>query len=212
MYYKGRQIRELGRTNSDLHGFGDSIRQELSKRLPAGALKALDVGTGFGITTEFLARNLSPDSVIWTLDPSAEVLERARESLRGKRLASRIRFVHGSLGTPKLRSGFFDLLVSVMVLHHLEDLPSTVAEMARILGDSGLILIVDYSPKASHELEFKVEHREEDFFKASEVAAELRRRGFATRVSDFGLWYLVEGRRKSRRLRSATMPGQRLVS
>lgn len=52
MYYKSKEVKKLGHDCSDLQGFGEQIRRELSKRLPQDRdVKVLDVGTGFAITT-----------------------------------------------------------------------------------------------------------------------------------------------------------------
>jgi SAM-dependent methyltransferase len=196
MFYKGREVKELGRHNSDLHGFGDRVRNELSRRIPLDRdVKILDVGTGFATTTEFLARILSKKSRIWTLDPSATVLKKARAVMKANGLDSRVEFIHGSMNRVDIPDEFFDVLVSVMALHHMKELHTPIGEMARVLGDRGRALLVDYSPEAAHELEFRAEHREQDFFQAKDVAATLSEEGFRTKTSDFGLWYLVEGRK-----------------
>jgi len=196
MHYKGKEVKELGQNHSDLQGFGEQIRMELSKRIPHGKdVKALDVGTGFAITTEFLARTLSNGSRIWTLDPSGGVLKHAKDHLRAKGLDSRIEFMHGSIDRVDLPDGFFDILVSAMVLHHVKDLNQAMNEMARVVGGQGRILIVDYNPSAANKLKFKAEHRERDFFPAKDVAIALKSLGFSVESADFGLWYLVEGKR-----------------
>jgi SAM-dependent methyltransferase len=196
MFYKGREVKALGRHNSDLHGFGDKVRNELSTRIPRDRdVRVLDVGTGFATTAEFLARTLSKESRIWTLDPSPTVLKKARAAMKAKGLDSRVEFIRGSMDRVDLPDEFFDFLVSVMTLHHMKELHTPIGEMARVLGNRGRVLLVDYSPEAAHELEFRVEHREKDFFQASDVAATLNEEGFRTKTSDFGLWYLVEGTR-----------------
>src|SRR5579883_2480920 len=118
---------------SDLHGFGEVIRGELSEHIPRDeSLDVLDVGTGFGISIEFLARRLSKRSVIWTVDPSREVLARAKEAT-DKSLAGRLRFAVASAEKLAFEDESFDIVVSVMVLHHIEKLQPALAEMARVL-------------------------------------------------------------------------------
>ena len=195
MFYKGKKVRGLGSHNSDFFGFGDMIRAELSSRIESSTgLRVLDVGTGFAVTAEFLSKTLSSAS-IWTLDPSASVLGKARATLKSKGLASRMEFVQGSIDHTRFPDGLFDLVVSVMALHHLKDLDIAVAEMGRITGESGQILLVDYTPRAAHDLDFRVEHREEDFFSARRVSVALQREGFETQASLFGLWYIVDAHR-----------------
>lgn len=196
MFYKGKEVRRLGRHSSDLHGFGGQVREELSKHIPSRrGLKVLEVGTGFANTTEFLARTLPAGDRIWTLDPSASVLRKAKALLRSDGFDSNIEFVRGTIDRTDFRDGFFDTVISVMTLHHLKGLASALAEMARVTSGSGIILLVDYHPKAAHELEFRFEHKESDFFSPLDVAAALRGKSFATSSFDFGLWYLVRAER-----------------
>jgi ubiquinone/menaquinone biosynthesis C-methylase UbiE len=198
VYYKGKEVSELGHGHdgSDLHGFGEQIRVELSKRIPRDEeVKVLDVGTGFAMTTEFLARTLSKGSRIWTLDPSSEVLQHAREKLETKGLATRVEFVCGSVDHIRFHDGYFGLVLSVMMLHHVEGAPKGLREMARVVRAGGRIVVVDYSPDAASELEFRARHARQDFLPMSEVDKVLATNGFAVKSSDFGRWYLVDGRR-----------------
>lgn len=184
-------------SNTDLHGFGEAIRRELGSRIPRDErMKVLDVGTGFGINVAYLARWLSKGSTVWTVDPSREVLEDVR-ALLGREDARRVKFVEAAADDLPFEDGAFDAVVSVMVLHHIEKLQPALREMARVLGAGGTMLIVDYRPEASHELEFGTRHEEEDFFTPEQVAGRLRRLGMEPVQSDHGVWYLVEAKRPS---------------
>ena len=82
--------------------------------------------------------------------------------------------------------------------------------MARVLKPGGKLLVVDYLPMASHELEFQTRHEEADFFKPADVLKEVRKLGMGGRTSDFGMWYLVEakGRPKARLQRVGAGPAK----
>ena len=68
--------------NSDFHGYGGKIRKELAVHIPKNRnVKVLDVGTGFGSTTGFLAKHLSKGSKVWTIDPSKEILDNVKTKL-----------------------------------------------------------------------------------------------------------------------------------
>ena len=121
MFYKGGKL-VAASPNTDLHGYGEAIRKELEKRVPANKeLTVLDVGTGFGMNVEFLARRLSKGSEIWTVDPSKEVLRGVKKAL-DKQLARLVRFAEASAEDLGFENGFFDIVVSVMLLHHIERL------------------------------------------------------------------------------------------
>jgi ubiquinone/menaquinone biosynthesis C-methylase UbiE len=193
-YYKGGKMVVASR-NTDLHGYGEAIRGELGRRIPRGKkLKVLDVGTGFGINVAFLAGWLSKGSAVWTVDPSEEVLTDVKAAL-DKESARLVTFAVATADDLDFGDGFFDVVVSVMVLHHVEKLQPALKEMARVLKTGGTLVVVDYKPEASHLLEFRTRHEEADFFGPSTVVKEIGRLGMVGRPSDFGVWYLVEAKK-----------------
>jgi len=198
--------------NTDLHGYGGAIRKELGKRIPRNKrLRVLDVGTGFGINVAFLSRRLQKGSEIWTVDPSKEVLADVKANLGGEG-SSRVNFVEASADDLDFGEGFFDVVVSVMVLHHIEKLQPALKEMARVLKPGGRLIIIDYKPEASHELEFRTRHDESDFFKPEAVARAVGRLGFHGRPNDFGLWYLVEAKKGRVSSSPPSSPGGRGIA
>jgi ubiquinone/menaquinone biosynthesis C-methylase UbiE len=194
VFYKGGKM-VAGSPNTDLHGYGEQIRQEVGSRVPRDKkLKVLDVGTGFGINVAFLARWLSKGSEVWTVDPSKEVLANVKAMLAAQGLHM-VNFAEASADDLDFADGSFDVVVSVMVLHHLEKLQPALKEMARVLSPDGVLVIVDYKPEASHELEFATRHEKKDFFRPSAVATALGTLGMKAVPNDHGLWYLVEAKK-----------------
>jgi ubiquinone/menaquinone biosynthesis C-methylase UbiE len=191
MFYKGEKLKGHIASATDLHGLGPKVRMELANLISHDDVKVLDVGTGSAGTAEFLARSLSKRSRIWTLDPSKEVLARATRTLAAKGLGSRIEFVHASADETGLRTGFFDYVVSVMALHHFEDLRPTTKEMVRILKASGKVLLADFKPEAADEFHFTTRHAKSDFLTPSQVARTLRGEGAKAVTHNFDFWYLV---------------------
>ncbi len=193
-HYKGERAAARS-PNTDLHGHGEAIRRELGRLIPRDRkLDVLDVGTGFGMNVAFLARWLSKGSAIWTVDPSKEVLADVEASL-GEESSRLVRFAVASAEDLGFEDGSFDVVVSVMVLHHIERLRPALREMVRVLRPGGRLAIVDYKPEASHELDFRSRHEEADFFEARAVVEGLGGLGLAGRGRDFGLWYLVEAKK-----------------
>jgi SAM-dependent methyltransferase len=192
LFYKGERMAATS-PNSDLHGYGDAIRRELGRRIPREReLRVLDVGTGFGINVGFLTGWLARGSEVWTVDPSREVIANVEAGLdaEGARV---VRFAVATADQLPFEDGFFDAVVSVMVLHHLDRLEPALEEMERVLKPGGTLLVVDYKPEASRRLEFKSLHKEEDFFAPDAVARGMGRLGVRPRATDFGVWFLVEG-------------------
>jgi len=207
-HYKGEKM-AVASANTDLHGYGRAIRLELSRRLPSGRkLRVLDVGSGFGINAAFLARSLPKGSEVWTVDPSPEVLDNAKKSLGAD--AARLRFREASAHDLGFDEGYFDAVVSVMVLHHVVALQPAIAEMARVLRPGGTLLAVDYKPEASHKLDFKSRHEEKDFFSPEAVARGMAMAGLEAAEEEHGVWYLVEGRKaaSARRRRAGRAPSR----
>ncbi len=194
MFYKGGTL-AASSPNTDLHGYGEEIRKEVGRRIPHDKkLEVLDVGTGFGTSVAFLSRWLSKGSAIWTVDPSKEVLSEVKATV-GRESSRRVNFVQASAEDLEFEDGSFDFVVSVMVLHHIERLRPALSEMARVLKPGGTLLVIDYLPKASHELEFQTRHEESDFFEPQAVAREIGDLGLPARQTGFGMWYLVEARK-----------------
>ncbi|MDG7006526.1 MAG: class I SAM-dependent methyltransferase [Nitrososphaerota archaeon] len=198
-YYKGSRSTAAS-PNSDLHGFGDEIRKELAGRIPRERLKVLDVGTGFGMNAAFLAGHLPRGSLVWTVDPSKEVLEEVEADL-SKRGLRGLKFVEATADSLPFEDGSFDAVVSVMVLHHVEELGPALKEMWRVLKTGGNLILVDYKPEASRELEFKARHDAEDFFSPAAVAEEMAALGIEPEAGDFRVWYVVSAVKRPSALR-----------
>jgi len=192
LFYKGKRMKKTPSPGADLQGFGYDVRGELASRIPHGDIKVLDVGTGFAGNAEFLAKTLSDGSRIWTLDPSAEVLTKARETLEAQGLGRRVEFVKGSIERVDLSGESFDLVISVMALHHMKSLQAALDGMSRVVRGGGKVLLADFSPEAARKLKFGGLHKAADFFSAEAVKSALRGRMRTSRAWDFGLWYIIE--------------------
>lgn len=197
MYYKGRKIQRPTTFSDDFHGYGTEIRSELARRLPKKkGQKVLDVGTGLGSTAGFLTNHLTKGSKIWTIDPSEEMLKDAR-----KRLAEEgtgpipIEFVQAKASKLDFKDNFFDTIVSVMVLHHVENLRNVLKELVRVLKKGGRLLLVDYAPEAGKYLVFVREHLESDFYDPESAEKIIRQLRLQAKVRRIRLWYLVDARK-----------------
>ena len=196
MYYKGKKIDRPTTCNEDFHGFGDRIRAELGKSISRKRkLNVLDIGTGFGAAAAFLSQHLSKESKLWTADPSEEMLDGARTNLSEEGLDKRIpiEFVQAEAKNLDFEDGFFDVIVSIMVLHHVADLHAALNRLLQVLKKGGKLLLVDYVPKASEELEFHKRHAMSDFFEPKDVAKSMKTLGAkSVKIKRTKLWYLIE--------------------
>jgi ubiquinone/menaquinone biosynthesis C-methylase UbiE len=210
LFYKGKkrehETDEDLRTShdEDFHGFGSEIREELSKRLKRfdssnSEIKVLEIGTGFARTLYFLAETLPKTRAkIWTVDPSSDVLNNAKKFLQEKSLDAIVEFVEATAEKlDKFNANDFDLVISVMVLHHVLALDPVLKEMVRVVKtkkEGGEIILIDYKPEA-HTLPFSKQHEEKDFFKAHDIEIEAKSLGLESEFKDYGYWYLGELRK-----------------
>lgn len=111
---------------------GDAL--DLSSRM-----SALDVGCGTGRLTILLADRIG--SAVVT-DPSAGMVQVARQRIEEAGLRDRLRAVQADLTTDRL-VGSFDVAWSSMALHHVHDLDALLLSVAGLLVDGGRLAIAD---------------------------------------------------------------------
>jgi len=102
-------------------------------------MRAVDVGGGTGRLSILLADRVG--SVVVT-DPSAGMVQVARERIDAAGLSDRVRAVRADLTTDRL-DGAFDVVWSSMALHHVQDLDGLLRSVAELLVHGGRLLIAD---------------------------------------------------------------------
>ena len=174
MYYKGEKIdSQITQPSNDFHGQGERMRSEPARALvpmKKNGLKVLDIGTGYGRNVMFLSKVLPSGKKIWTVDPSEEVLENAKKVLQEEK---DVTFVKRTTEELPFEDGFFDVVVSLVLLHHLQGLERGLKEMLRVLSKKGKLILIDWSPEA-HVLPFSSKHERKDFFSAETVHSALQ--------------------------------------
>jgi ubiquinone/menaquinone biosynthesis C-methylase UbiE len=108
---------------------------------PRPGAKVVDVGCGTG---EVLARYAVAGCRVAGLDASAGMLAEAR-----RRLGPGALLITGEATALPFTTGTADLVMAMMLFHTLlpEDRPAALAEMARVAGGRGRVLIADYGPR-----------------------------------------------------------------
>ncbi len=101
--------------------------------------RVLDVGTGPGQLLSSLADAVGPDGLARGVDPSASMVEMARERAGGRALVEE----GGVDGPGSLPDGPFDAIVCTQVLEYVADVPAALAEFARVLRPGGRVLVLD---------------------------------------------------------------------
>lgn len=104
----------------------------------------LDVGCGTGSLAIAAARRVRGSGVVHGVDPSAELVARARKKAR--RAGVDVTFAVAAGEELPLPDASFDVVLSTLVFHHLshDTLRATVAEIRRVLKPGGRMLAVDF--------------------------------------------------------------------
>ncbi len=108
--------------------------------------RILDVGCGTGYLTRLLAPLAGPAGQVTGIDPSAPMLDHARE-----RAPHNCSYQVGEGQALPFPDASFDVLVSTVAVHHM---PSSarglaVQEMFRVLRPGGRLLIAEFHPPAN---------------------------------------------------------------
>ena len=119
---------------------------------PVGRL--LDIGTGTGRMIELLGPAAA--SAIG-VDRSPEMLRLARGKIEAAGLA-RAEVRHADMYALPRSDGSADTVVLHQVLHYADAPARVIAEAARVLGDDGRLLVVDFAPHDREELRARHAH------------------------------------------------------
>ncbi|WAX57992.1 class I SAM-dependent methyltransferase [Jatrophihabitans cynanchi] len=139
-------------------------------------MTALDVGGGTGRLSILLADQVA--SVVVT-DPSAGMVQVARERIEAAGLGDRVRAVQADLMTDRL-DGIYDVVWSSMALHHVQDLDRLLRSVAGLLADGGRLCIADLDedPDGAFHAD-KADFDGHHGFDRKRLAEQLTRAGFA---------------------------------
>jgi ubiquinone/menaquinone biosynthesis C-methylase UbiE len=139
-------------------------------------MRALDVGGGTGRLSILLSDRVG--SVVVT-DPSAGMVQVARERIQAAGLSDRLRAVQVDLTTDPL-DGAYDVVWSSMALHHVQDLDGLLRSVAELLVNGGRLAIADLDEDRdgafhAHKADFDGHHG----FDRQRLAEQLADAGFA---------------------------------
>lgn len=109
----------------------------LESRIPVGAQRVLDVGSGDGFLAGRLAQRI-PEVTAVELD--APVLSRAQTRFA----AAPIRWINGDVMTVELPAEGFDAVVSNAALHHIDDTRAALGRFAELVRPGGSLAVVTF--------------------------------------------------------------------
>ncbi len=107
--------------------------------------RVLDVGPGPGFVTLLLAGQVGPTGLVYAVDPSAEALAYLQR-LQTERHIANIKSFVADAATLDLPGVALDAALVAMVLHHTDDPPGIMRNVARLLKPNGLAVIAEFHP------------------------------------------------------------------
>jgi ubiquinone/menaquinone biosynthesis C-methylase UbiE len=137
-------------------GTGSKIYDRLSRHLAGGLYRCvadeivtaqqagvvLDVGCGPGHLALLVAQR-APYLSVRGVDISADMVQRAMENTARAGLAGRVRFDVSGRSRLPYEDASVDLVVSTLSMHHWEDVPGMLRELARVVRPGGQVWIYD---------------------------------------------------------------------
>lgn len=151
-----------------------AVARAIREDLPLdGSERLLEYGAGTGLVTEALRDAVGPVTLV---DTSAGM----REAMRAKVAAGAIpdaRIWDLDLSVAPVPDERFDLVVTVMTLHHIADLGPVLAAFAELLEEGGHLCVVDLEAEdgSFHSDDFHGHHG----FERDDLAAQLAAAGFS---------------------------------
>ena len=134
-----------------LHVPEAEVEAAMAEMLGGDLGRLVDIGTGTGRILELLGPAASQAIGI---DRSPEMLRIARGKLDGQPYELR----QGDINALQLTEGSADTITLHQVLHFLPAPASAIGECARLLGEGGQLLIVDFAPHEREELRLDHAH------------------------------------------------------
>ncbi len=104
---------------------------------PVSGVRLLDIGGGTGAATEQFAAGCAE---VIVLEPDR------RKIAQGRRRRPTIRFQEGRAEEISFPDATFDRVTSVVAFHHMGNQESALAEMRRVLRDSGRLVVFELPP------------------------------------------------------------------
>jgi ubiquinone/menaquinone biosynthesis C-methylase UbiE len=109
----------------------------------------LDVGCGTGTLAIAAKRRVGDGGTVDGIDPSVEMIERARKKATRAHSGAAFRVAHAE--SLPFETSHFDVVLSTVMLHHLPRAvrAQAIQEMRRVVKPGGRILIVDFGTRTS---------------------------------------------------------------
>lgn len=117
------------------------VAEAVRRAVPlTGSTRVLEYGAGTGLVSQQLPGNTGP---LTLADPSSGMRDVMHGKVATGALPATARVWDLDLSEGNVPGERFDLIVTVMTLHHIADVPAVLAAFARLLDDGGHLCVVD---------------------------------------------------------------------
>ena len=147
--------------------FGATFHLEALLHLLPADLVVADLGTGTGYLLPALARHFRR---VIAVDSSPPMLELAGRRVAEERLGN-VELRAGQVESLPLADGEVDLVLALLILHHVADLPTTLTDIARALKPGGTLLVVDLHPHGNEAFRVQMADRKSGVDRAEMLRA-----------------------------------------
>ncbi len=173
--------------------FGDSIARQILRAFIPDNFVVADVGAGTGYLLEVFGDR--PKRVV-AIDNNEAMFAVARRKVASLGL-NNVQFREGDAHKPPIKKNEANLVTFLMVLHHLEEPATAIANTARGIKPGGRLLMVDFVEHQATWLRETMQHRHLGFCR-EEIAAWCSEGGLA--LEDWSVlpgkrWITPEGRK-----------------
>ena len=118
-------------------------RRFLVSRIPADALRVVDVASGTAAVAIELAR-AAPERTVAGIDQSPEMLAAGRARVERAGLAGRIDLQEGRAEALPFGDAEFDALTFTYLLRYVDDPAATMRELARVVRPGGAVAMLEF--------------------------------------------------------------------
>lgn len=151
--------------------------------------RILEIGTGMLSNLEILLDSCAYKAKVWTVDPSVSSLKKAAKIFYRLVKSGFLFPVEGTAENLKFEDKFFDLVVSTMTFHHVNDVKKAISEAWRVTKNGGYIVILDWSENGAIYTPHDPEMLENAKKKVINAFGELA--GEKLTVEEYSEWYVA---------------------
>ncbi|MFD3509954.1 class I SAM-dependent methyltransferase [Nocardia sp. NPDC058666] len=131
-----------------------AIAAAVEAAAPTTGATVADIGFGGGVGLELLLARIGAEGVAHGIEPSPDMLTRARGRFAMEVAERRLALADGTLTALPLPDASLDAAITVNTIYFLDDLPAACAELARVLRQGGTAVIGIGDPEAMGKMPF----------------------------------------------------------